>query len=159
MAAGGGALAAAVMPGADAAFGEAPDAELATAGVSFGVGEVEAGHFAVAGEAVGEAGFDHLAVDGAVEAVLVEDADDASVGVLGFPDFEGEALAFGDFAEAAGGFGAEGLVVFGGVDGVEADFEGFALASEPAEADGDHAVAVLDAGDSNGEGIAATHPN
>ena len=71
MVAGLGALAAAVMPGSDAAFGEAPDAELPTAGVSFGVGEVEAGHFAVAGEALGEAGFDHLAVDGLFEPAVV----------------------------------------------------------------------------------------
>ena len=98
-----------------------------------------------------------MAVDGPVEASLIEDADDASEPVLRLPDFEGEALAFGDASEALGGLASEGLVVLWRVNGVEADFEGFAVASEPAKASCGHAVAVFDAGDSYGEGFAAAH--
>ena len=116
--AGVGALLLPVMPGTDAALGEAPDAELPAAGVFFGGGEVEAVHLSESGEAVGHAELHHPAIDGTIEASLVENADDASEPVLRLPNPQGEALALRDATESVGRFPTEGLVVFRRVNGM-----------------------------------------
>ena len=149
------ALALPMIPRSDAALGETPNSEFLASGCPFGVRQAQAGHLAVAGEAIGHARLHHLPIDGLSKTPLVENADDAAKLVLRFPNFESEALALRDSPEPMGGLPAEWLVVLRRVDGVKPNLQVFAGAAKPAEAHRRHAVAVLDTTDFYGEGVAA----